>query len=152
MINFSCKLVGRGWIETTLITEYSKIKIIASYLSDAPNDLITALALLLEGENETECLWQDEPGEYQWIFKRQNDSFELKILEFKGTSKWQNNENVHLLFCGTENLVKVAHRVLRRFNTIKIEHTVDGYKDLWGYEFPLKAIDRLRFAAKEIKK
>ena len=72
MINFSCKLFGRGWIETTLITEDSKIEIIASYLSDAPNDLIITLALLLEGENETECLWQDEPGEYRWVFEKQN--------------------------------------------------------------------------------
>lgn len=151
MITFSCQLIERGWIKVTLITEDDEIEYEASYLSDSPNDLIIALALLLEGESETVCLWQDEPGEYRWVFKRQDNYFELKILQLEETFSRLNNENAHVIFNGADNLVKFVHRVLREFNVIKIQHTVYGYRDLWGYEFPSKEIERLRFALKEIK-
>jgi hypothetical protein len=65
MIDFSCKLTGCGWIDATLIDEKDRVKIRASYLSDAPYDLIMAIALICEGVNETMCLWKDEPGVYQ---------------------------------------------------------------------------------------
>lgn len=45
----------------------------ASYLSDALSDLIIALTLICDGVNETMCLWKDEPGAYQWNFKRLNN-------------------------------------------------------------------------------
>jgi hypothetical protein len=49
VITFSYQLVDQGWIGVTLETEDNEIKFIASYLSVAPNDLINALILLLEG-------------------------------------------------------------------------------------------------------
>lgn len=151
MITFSCQLVEYGWIDVTLATLDNEIKIIASYLLDAPNDLIIALALLLEGLNETVCLWQDEPGEYRWVFTKQENYFELKILQLEETFSHKSNENANLIFCGTDNLVKFSHKILREFDAIKIQHTVDGYKKLWGHEYPSKAIKRLRCALKEIK-
>jgi hypothetical protein len=151
VITFSCQLVDRGWIEVALATEDNEVKFIASYLSDAPNDLINALILLIEGANETTCLWQDEPGEYRWVFKKQGTHFELKILRLEEIFNRQNNENAHLIFCGTDILVKFVHRVLREFNTIKARHTVYGYKNLWGHEFPSKAIEQLGFAVKELR-
>jgi hypothetical protein len=56
-----------------------------------------------------------------------------------------------MVFSGHEDLNKFAHRVLREINIIKTEYTTDGYKDLWGYEFPLQALNRLGIGAKSIK-
>lgn len=153
MINFSCKLTGHGWIDATLKDENDNAKIItASYLSDAPYDLIIALALICEGLNETMCLWNDEPGAYQWIFKRQNNYLELKIFQSEHTFKNPSIEKSHIMFSGHENLAKFAHRVLREFKIIKAEYTTDGYKNLWGYEFPLQALNRLNIDAKSLKR
>jgi len=148
MINFSCQLIEYGWLEVTLVTKDIEEKFTASYLSDAANDLIIGLALLLEGQNETICLLEDEPGEYRWLFRRLDDYFELKILRLEDTFSRKDNDNAELIFYGTEDLRKFAHRVLRQFNLIKSQHTVDGYKKTWGHEFPSKAIERLRFASK----
>ncbi len=152
MINFSCNLTGRGWMDATLIDENDNSKVItASYLSDAPYDLIIALALICEGVNETICLWNDEPGAYQWIFKRLNNYLELKIFKSEQTFKNPSIEKTDIVFSGQENLSKFANEVLREFNIIKAEHTTDGYKNLWGYEFPLQALNRLNIGAKSLK-
>ncbi|MPN36669.1 hypothetical protein SDC9_184179 [bioreactor metagenome] len=148
MIDFSCKLIEHGWIEFILATENDEIKIEPSHLSDAPSDFIIALALLLEGENEAICKWQDEPGEYRLVFTRKEDNFELIILSFKDTFSRRENKDADLIFGGKGTLSKFVHKVLREFNKINIEHSSSGYKELWGYEFPLNEIDRLRAALK----
>ena len=56
MIDFSFKLIESGWFEATLMGENNNAEITASYLQDAPYDLIIAVALLCEGVNETKCL------------------------------------------------------------------------------------------------
>jgi hypothetical protein len=149
MINFFCKVVGRGWIEATLITDDQEVIVAASYLSDAPYLLIIALALLAEEANdETVCLWQDEPGEYRWVFRRQEKYLELKVLKLEGTFSRQSDENAQLVFYGREELTKFVHRVMRELSAIKAEYTTDGYKELWGYEFPSQALNRLSVAIK----
>jgi hypothetical protein len=149
MITFSYQLVERGWIKVNLTTEENEIEFDALNLSDAPYDLIIALTLLLEGESETVCSWQDEPGEYRWVFKMQENHLELKILELKETFSHQKNENAHIIFYGSDDFIKFVHRVLREFNLIKTQYTVNGYKNLWGHEFPLVAIEHLRIALNE---
>ena len=146
MINFSCKLIGHGWIEVNLASEENEVTMIASYLSNAPYELIITLALLSEGIiDETMFLWKDEPGEYRWMFKNQNDFLELKVLHLQAFS----NKNDQIIFIGKENLGRFVHRVLREFNAIKKNYSTDDYKNLWGHEFPLDALNRLSAAIKK---
>ncbi len=152
MINFSCKLTDHGWIDATLNDENDNMMIItASYLSDAPYDLIMALALICEGVNETMCLWNDEPGAYQWIFKRQSNLLKLEIIQSEQTFKYPSIDKSHIEFSGYENLGKFVHRVLREFSMLKSEYSTDGYQNLWGHEFPLQALTRLSIGAKSLK-
>ena len=151
MIDFSCKLVDHGWIEVILTTETDELKIEPSFLSDAPCSLIMALTSLLEGQSEAVCEWQDEPGEYRWIFTRKKDSFELGIYYFKETFSRRENKYGDRIFFDEEVSLKFARKVLREFGRIKREYTASEYEDLWGYGFPQKEIDRLRMALKNAK-
>lgn len=152
MIDFLCKLTGNGWMEATLIDENNNAKIIsASYLSDAPYDLIMALALICEGVNDTQCLWNNEPGGYQWVFSRLNNNLELKIIQSEHAFKNPSTDKDHIIFSGHENLGKFAHKVLREFNIIKTYYSTDGYENLWKHKFPLQALSRLSNGAKSLK-
>ncbi|HAX51212.1 MAG TPA: hypothetical protein DDY59_01875 [Lachnospiraceae bacterium] len=97
------------------------------------------------------CLWNDEPGAYQWVFKKLNNILELEIIQSEQTFKNPSIDKSHIAFSGHENLGRFVHRVLREFSMLKTEYSTDGYQCLWGHEFPLQALNRLSIGAKSIK-
>lgn len=150
MIHISCKFTGRGWIEATLLTEEKEVTIRATYFSDAPNDLIVAVALLLEGANETMCKWQEEPGEYRWIFKRDNNLVNIQVFQVEQSFSKKNNKSGIMVFADKEDLYLFTRQILNEFNTITFEFNSESYKNNWGYEFPLSALNRLKKAIKNV--
>jgi hypothetical protein len=82
-MEFRYRLTGRGWAEARIADDASHAILTASYLSDALGDLLEAVGRLLEGASEARCSWEEEPGEYRWIFTRTDDSdAQLNILAF----------------------------------------------------------------------
>lgn len=151
MINISCKLTGRGWIEAMLLTEVKEVIIRASYLSDAPNDLIIAIALWLEGANEALCKWQEEPGECRWLLKRDNDLINIQVLQLGQSFSRKDNKSGMLVISDKEDLQKFARQILHEFNTIALEYNIESYKNYWGHEFPINALNRLKKAIKNAR-
>jgi hypothetical protein len=47
----------------------SSATITASYLMDALGLLLEDVGSMLEGVDEARCSWEEEPGEYRWIFE-----------------------------------------------------------------------------------
>jgi hypothetical protein len=82
-MEFEYRLTGTGWAEARIGDDASHAILTASYLSDALGDLLEAIGLLLEGASEARCSWEEEPGEYRWIFVRTGDNdVQLEILAF----------------------------------------------------------------------
>jgi hypothetical protein len=82
-MEFTYRLTGTGWAEAQIADATSRAVITASYLSDALGDLLEALGTILEGAAEARCSWEEEPGEYRWIFAREDrDQVTLRILVF----------------------------------------------------------------------
>ena len=54
----------------------------ASYLSDALGDLIRAVRALLEGAEDARASWEEEPGEYRWVFHRNGSEVRMRLLAF----------------------------------------------------------------------
>lgn len=151
MLDISFELIGRGWVEATLSNGEKDVTINASYLSDAPNDLIIAVAVLLEGVKETTCSWQEEPGEYRWLLKREDDSVSIQVLLLKQSFSRQNNLSGQKIIVGQEDLDKFTQQIINEFDTIATKYTFNGYKNYWGYEFPINALNRLKVALSKLK-
>jgi hypothetical protein len=82
-MEFEYRLTGKGWAEARIADDASHAVLTASYLSDALGGLLEAIGLLLEGASEARCSWEEEPGEYRWIFVRTGDNdVRLDILVF----------------------------------------------------------------------
>jgi len=149
LIEISLKLTGRGWLEAILKGDDAESIISASYLSDAPSDLIKSVILLLEGVKESKCEWQIEPGEYRWLLKKESDFVHIQIVllnqSFSGNSKGQ------VVFIGTGDLLEFALSIMRGFSRIALEYPADDYMNLWGHEFPVEALGRLNKAIKKMK-
>jgi hypothetical protein len=85
-VELPLELTSRGWLEATLVCGGTEAVVGASYLTDAPSDLIHTVRSLLEGRSEAVCAWQEEPGEYRWIFRRDGGRVFIAVLWFEKTS------------------------------------------------------------------
>ena len=85
MIKFSCDLVDRGWIEVKLCNGEIDKYITASYLSDAVRDFIIAVTLVLNDSKNISCNWQEEPGEFRFVFTKEDIFITLRIIKFNTT-------------------------------------------------------------------
>lgn len=64
-------LSGRGWADCTISDHQAETEVTASYISTAPEDLLTAVARLVTGEAEARAQFEAEPTAFRWIFYRE---------------------------------------------------------------------------------
>lgn len=146
MIDFLCEIVDRGGIKAILNSEGKETIITGSYLSDAPADLIMAVALLFEGRSETVCSWQEEPGQYRWLFKREESVISIQVLWFDTAFSRKYNEDGMEVFSAGDELLRFSRKVLRAFHAISLKYTEEEYHQTWGYDFPAQELNRLKDA------
>ena len=64
-------LKAHGWADCTLEDDHAQVELAVSYITTAPEDLLTAVARLALGETETRAQFEAEPTAYRWIFYRE---------------------------------------------------------------------------------
>ena len=69
-VKVSYRLTGTGWAEARVADGSASVTITAPNLEDALGVLLEAVGTLLEGADEARWLWEEEPGEYRWVFER----------------------------------------------------------------------------------
>ncbi|MFE1957523.1 hypothetical protein [Streptomyces sp. NPDC059479] len=50
-----------------------KAEVTTSYISNVPEEFLTARAQLVAGDTETRAQFEAEPTAYQWIFHREDE-------------------------------------------------------------------------------
>lgn len=129
MIRFSCELRSHGWARATINGEHSEVTVTASYLSDALGDFISAVEGLFRAEH-SECVWEEEPGEFRWKFRREGPRCIVEVL--------RNDENAPL-FLGEDRLLHFGAEVSSAFQELLEKWGAQGYLEKWGHPFPEKA-------------
>ncbi|WP_328494996.1 hypothetical protein OHS59_21225 [Streptomyces sp. NBC_00414] len=144
-------LGAHGWADCTVEGERAGAELTASCISNAPEDLLTAVARLVAGEAETRAQFEAEPTAYRWIFYREGADSWVRLLELrdggdhdnKGTEIWSAQLPVDA----------VARAVIRCFDEVARTHGESGYRGKWGEHFPrteLEALRRLRDAYRRV--
>jgi hypothetical protein len=128
----------------TLTIDDNKLYFEASYLSDAPYDMLIAVSTLLEGAEEAVCSFQDEPGEHRWLLSKAGTAVTIRVLWFEDTFSRRSESSAQVVLVGQTDLYKLARKLRQQFNKIAAAYTPEEYKNLWGYEFPETALERLR--------
>ncbi|MDX2815512.1 hypothetical protein ABZ312_20470 [Streptomyces sp. NPDC006207] len=135
-------LAGSGWADCTLEDRQTKVELTASYISNAPEELLTAVARLVAGETETRAQFEAEPTAYRWIFYREGKDTWVRVLELrdgsdhdnKGTEIWSSRLSIHQL----------ARAVIRCFDEVAQTDGESGYRGKWGEHFPRTELEALR--------
>ena len=149
MFEFDYCLTGAGWSAARVADEHHHASLSASYLSDALRSLLDAVALIVEGHRDARCSWDEEPGEYRWIFRRANDIdvVELRILMFP--ELWGNGPDAEgaEVFRTMQSPLRFGRVVLAGAQRVLDEHGEEGYAAQWiEHPFPVDALARLRGA------
>lgn len=83
-VQLSYDLVGAGWAKCTISVDDATATVTASYLSNALDDLASAISATLRGHPHATASFTEEPGEYRWIFEPLPEGkVTVRILEFK---------------------------------------------------------------------
>jgi len=140
MIDINYKLTGRGWVDCVISDEKKMVTISASYLSDALGGLLDAVLKLINGENKVYARFDEEPGEYRWVFeKTKSNAVNLTILEFMelyGNKPDEAGKNIFETECDLKDLVaalfKAADKIFK-------DYGMEKYKEeCLEHEFPHK--------------
>lgn len=127
-------LTGTGWVDFTVADEHAEASATVSYITAAPEDLLTAVARLTLGEKEIRVQLEAEPTIFRWNFCREDSDVWVQVLELAdddrpdkvGTeiwSRWQTTDTV-------------ARAFIRAFDQVAHKYGESGYHGKWGSPFP----------------
>lgn len=117
--------------------------------SDAAGDLLRAVIALLQGWETARCVWEDEPGQYRWLFHRRDDLVDIRILRFGVTFSTAQDEDGATVFITMQPLSKFAQKVYSALRRILREVGAEEYERPWGQAFPQAPYDTLRDLLRE---
>ena len=144
-MEFSYRLTGTGWSEARLSDGTTEATVTASYLSDALGVLLEAVGTLLEGAQEARCSWDEEPGEYRWIFVRRGDVVELRVLAFQDRGGEEPDSEGSLVFETRQGLRETVTAIADGAAEVLAEHGEEGYLAKWvDAPFPSAHLDLVR--------
>ncbi|WP_405763979.1 hypothetical protein OG539_01630 [Actinacidiphila glaucinigra] len=140
-------LSGRGWAGCIVSDHQTEAEVTASYITAAPEDLLTAVTRLIVGETECRAQFEAEPTAFRWIFYREDTNVWIRLLELargsdhdnSGTEIWSTQQNIDV----------VARAVIRCFDEVVREYGESAYRGKWGEHFPRTELEALRTAWRE---
>jgi hypothetical protein len=122
------------------------VDLTASYLSDALGNLIDAVAeLLRKGVRESRCSWDEEPGEYRWIFTRDRRTIHVRILAFNELHGDEPDDQGRLLFETVQPVEVVGQAVVDCATAVLERHGECEYREKWvEHPFPFAQLQLLK--------
>lgn len=129
-VEFDYRLTGTGWAEASIRHGDASLLLTASYLGDALGNLLHAVEDLLAGAGSSRCAWEEEPGQYWWLFERTADVVRLRILWFDDWVAEPDDSGV-LRFEGTVPLADLAMAIASGAEKVLAEYGVEGYLRRW---------------------
>ncbi|KQX07758.1 MULTISPECIES: hypothetical protein [unclassified Leifsonia] len=135
-MKLTIRLVHLGWIEATIQHHEDSLGITASYIGDAPRELLEAVEQLQTGAATARCRWLEEPGEYRWIFERTGALVDVRILWFD--DGWHDSDDAGVMrFESTVSLSELAFSVTDGMSRMVSESGgPEGYFRKWTMAFP----------------
>ena len=114
------KLHPRKWV--AVLSDGVQEAIITA--SDIPSEpllpLLWAVRLLLLGTSDTRCSWWEEPGEYRWLFSRQDEKLFIHILWFQDMKDWSDERGKTVLRVECD-VLSFAKRLSHQLNQLSYQ-------------------------------
>lgn len=135
-------IVSTGWADCLVADQDAEVSIETSYISEAPEELLIAVARVLTSESEARVEFAGEPAGYRWILHRDGEDVRIRILQvpdrgsndLAGTEIWRSRQPVDVL-------VRAA---IRCFDNVAETYGESEYQRRWRHPFSRFQLEALR--------
>ncbi|MET4922981.1 hypothetical protein P3L51_11565 [Streptomyces sp. PSRA5] len=141
-IRIAWTLGTHGWAACVVEDQQAKAELTASYISDAPEEFLTAVARLVAGETEARAQFEAEPTAYRWIFYREAADVWIRLLGLRRASDHDNRGTE--IWSSRLPIDALARAVVRCFDEVSRTYGDSGYRGKWGEHFPRTELEALR--------
>lgn len=143
-VRFTFSLTGAGWATATLAAGSETVELPASYISNALGDLLRALVVLTSGSTEAHCSWEEEPGEYRWLFSVVVERATLRVLWFDEMWDRLPDGRGRLVFRTEQPLVEMLRAITDGAANVLQGHGEAGYFMQWAeHSYPTAELEFL---------
>jgi hypothetical protein len=145
-VEISYDLDGAGWATCTIRVDDAIATVTASYLSDALDDLASAVAAALRGHPHATASFAEEPGEYRWIFEPLAEGrVSVRILEFEEMWGGRPDKDGKVISNAECRLRTFAGALLSELQRLESTYGLAGYREKWvRYDFPALRLAELQ--------
>ncbi|WP_161354067.1 hypothetical protein [Streptomyces sp. SID3343] len=144
-LSFTWALSGSGWADCTIVDTAAEAQMIVSYITNAPEELITAVTRVALGEpGDRKVMFEAEPNGYLWILSPDGGEVDIRIVEYADTSL--RNRPGAVLWESRQPIEALARCVLRGFDRVYADLGDDGWFANWKRPFPQAESAALRVA------
>jgi len=139
---FTWTLQHAGWAECRVEDDRGAATAHVSYLTPAPEDLLTAVTRLVQGATAERVRFFAEPDGFRWLFARDGDQVGIRLLHLPQDT----GPGAAVAWTSRTSVDALSRAVLRAFDQVAFEHTEDGYRERWRRSFPRRELEALRAA------
>ena len=145
-MEFRYELTGHGWADCRVEIGGQHAEVVASYLTDALDDLCAAVAAVLRGDPAAGASWDGEPVEFRWRLDRAGtDRLRVRVLQLADGMARRPDDEAQVLLDAECRLRTFAGAVLSELQRIDREHGEAGYRRLWlQHAFPRRRLEQLQ--------
>jgi hypothetical protein len=98
------------------------VQVFTMLLGPALTDLTEAVIRLLRGIEHTTAFWEDDPGQYRWVFDRDGERVRVQILHFARAFTRVDNEHGTRVFDAVCRLAVLAGQVVSELERLQADH------------------------------
>lgn len=148
-ISLTWTLSHHGWAVCEVADQRSAAEVIASYVTDGPEQFLSAVAQIVSGATVARAEFQAEPVVYRWAFRRHASDVEVHLLRVPPDGMPDTGSPI--IWTSNQTLDALARAVVRAFDDVAYRHGEDGYEKAWGRPFPTTELQALRTAWRRMK-
>jgi hypothetical protein len=147
-VEFAYRLLGSGWSEARLAFGERWTELSASYLTDALGDLLRAVLTLKDGARSARVSWEEEPGEFRWLFTRAHEAVDVRVLWFNDQLPQFPDADGQERIAGRVAVDVLAAAVAAGAREVLERYGAKGYHERWvEHPFPTAELDALECGA-----
>ncbi|MFD4730535.1 hypothetical protein ACFWOY_07740 [Streptomyces sp. NPDC058423] len=124
--------------------DQGEAEVLASYVTDGPEQFLYAMARLALGDEEAHAELEGEPQVYRWFFRRDGAEVDIRLVVADDAGASASSGTV--LWSGRHTITALARSALRAFDRITHELGEETYAAQWGRPFPRNELEVLRTA------
>lgn len=141
-LSLNWELPGAGWARCAVSSGEQQVVLVASYLTEAPEDLLEAVLAMELGTSDARCQFDAEPDAYRWIFRRTGSRVNVEIKHMP--DGWMPDEAGRTVWHSRHRVAELSAAVLVGFDRVLADLGTDGYRRIWRSPFPWRELEALR--------